>query len=44
VLNLSTRILVMREGRLVGEVPRDQANQDALMRLMAGIERAVDSR
>jgi ABC-type sugar transport system ATPase subunit len=37
VLNLSTRILVMREGRLVGEVPREQANQETLMRLMAGI-------
>jgi ABC-type sugar transport system ATPase subunit len=37
VLNLSTRILVMREGRLVGEVPRGQADQETLMRLMAGI-------
>jgi ABC-type sugar transport system ATPase subunit len=37
VLNLSTRILVMREGRLVGEVPREQATQETLMRMMAGI-------
>ena len=36
VLNLSTRILVLREGRLVGELSRSQANQDRVMRLMAG--------
>jgi len=44
VLNLSTRILVMREGRIVGEVPRDQANQETLMRLMAGIEGKEEGR
>jgi ABC-type sugar transport system ATPase subunit len=37
VLNLSTRILVMREGRLVGEVPRAEATQERLMKLMAGV-------
>jgi ABC-type sugar transport system ATPase subunit len=37
VINLSTRILVLRAGRIVGEVPREQATQKALMRLMAGI-------
>ncbi|MFN8573866.1 MAG: sugar ABC transporter ATP-binding protein [Gemmatimonadaceae bacterium] len=37
LLNLSTRILVLREGRLVGELPRAQATQDALLRLMAGL-------
>jgi ABC-type sugar transport system ATPase subunit len=37
VLNLSTRILVMRQGEIVGELPRAQATQDNLMRLMAGI-------
>jgi ABC-type sugar transport system ATPase subunit len=36
VLNLSTRIIVLRDGRIAGEVPRDQATQFALMRLMAG--------
>ena len=36
VLNLSTRIMVLREGRVAGELPRAQATQDALMRLMAG--------
>ena len=37
VINLSTRILVLRNGRIVGEVPREQATQETLMRLMAGI-------
>lgn len=37
VLNLSTRILVMRQGRLVGEVPRQQASQESVLRLMAGV-------
>jgi ABC-type sugar transport system ATPase subunit len=36
VLNLSTRIMVLREGRVAGELPRAQATQNALMRLMAG--------
>lgn len=37
VINLSTRILVMRAGRLVGEVPRAQATPETLLRQMAGI-------
>ena len=37
VLNLSTRILVMREGRLVGDVPRAEATQEGVLRLMAGV-------
>ncbi len=37
LLHLATRILVVREGHLVGELPRAQATQDALMRLMAGV-------
>lgn len=37
VLNLSTRILVLREGSLVSEIPRGQADQDTLLRLMAGV-------
>jgi len=39
VINLSTRILVLRAGRLVGEVPRSDATAESLMRLMAGIEK-----
>ena len=37
VLNLSTRIVVLREGRQVGELDRSEASQEALMRLMAGV-------
>ncbi len=37
VLRLSSRILVLREGRLVGELPREVATQEALLRLMAGL-------
>ncbi len=37
VINLSTRILVLRNGRMVGEVSRAQATQETLLRLMAGI-------
>jgi ABC-type sugar transport system ATPase subunit len=37
ILNLSTRILVFRAGRTVGELPRAEAAQDKLMRLMAGV-------
>jgi ABC-type sugar transport system ATPase subunit len=40
ILNLSTRILVLAGGRLVGELPRAQANQERLMRLMAGVDAA----
>ena len=36
VLHLSTRIIVLRNGRIAGELPRAQATQAALMRLMAG--------
>jgi len=38
VLGLSTRILVMREGRMVGEVRGEEAAQEGLMRMMAGVE------
>jgi ABC-type sugar transport system ATPase subunit len=37
VLNLSTRIVVFRAGRVVGELSRAEASQEALMRLMAGV-------
>jgi ABC-type sugar transport system ATPase subunit len=35
VLNLSTRILVLRAGRIVGQLSRAEASQEAVMRLMA---------
>jgi ABC-type sugar transport system ATPase subunit len=37
LINLSSRIIVLREGAVMGEVPRAEATQPALMRLMAGI-------
>lgn len=39
VMNLSRRILVMREGRIAGELQRGEFTQGALMRLMAGVDR-----
>jgi len=35
ILAVADRILVMREGRLVGEVPRDGATEESIMRLAA---------
>ena len=37
ILHLSTRILVFRAGRIVGELTRGAATQDTLIRLMAGV-------
>jgi len=41
VMNLSRRILVMRQGRMAGELPRSEFSQPALLRLMAGFEAKV---
>ena len=41
VINLSTRILVMREGHFVGELARTEATQDAVLRLMTGVAHAA---
>lgn len=40
LINLATRVLVMRQGQLVAEVPRDHATQDNLMRLMSNLKAA----
>ncbi len=37
VLQLSDRIVVLLEGRVMGEVPRDQANPQAIGLLMSGV-------
>lgn len=37
ILNLSTRVLVFRDGRLAGELARGAATADGVMRLMAGV-------
>jgi ABC-type sugar transport system ATPase subunit len=41
VMNLSRRIIVMRQGRMAGELPRSEFSQPALLRLMAGFEAKV---
>ena len=41
VMNLSRRMLVMREGKLVGELEREDYSQANLMQLMVGIETAA---
>jgi ribose transport system ATP-binding protein len=38
VLGVSDRILVMREGEVMGELSREEATEDAVMRLAAGVE------
>jgi ABC-type sugar transport system ATPase subunit len=38
LLNLSSRILVMRQGRIVGELDSAAAGEEAVMRLMAGVK------
>ncbi len=42
VLAISDRIITMREGRITGGMPRDQATEEALMHLMA-IDRSVSA-
>jgi ABC-type sugar transport system ATPase subunit len=43
LLGLCTRILVLRNGRLAGEIPRADFSEAAHMRLMAGVEPATFS-
>ena len=38
VMNLSRRILVLREGTVAGELQRAEFSQTTLLRLMAGVE------
>ncbi|MEE2709634.1 MAG: hypothetical protein VYA69_08560 [Gemmatimonadota bacterium] len=37
ILNLSTRVLVMRDGRLAGELSHEEADQNWVMGLMTGV-------
>jgi len=37
VISLSDRIVVLRGGRVAGELPRREATEDSVLRLMAGI-------
>lgn len=41
LLRLSTRVLVLRGGRIIGELPRAQASEERIMRLMAGLGAAA---
>ncbi|HEV2292526.1 MAG TPA: sugar ABC transporter ATP-binding protein [Tepidisphaeraceae bacterium] len=41
LINLATRILVMRQGRLVAEVDRAEASQEHLLRLMSNVRPAA---
>ena len=38
VMNLSRRLIVLRDGEVAGELPRTEFSQANLMRLMAGVE------
>ena len=38
VINLSTRIIVLKGGKIAGEVIRKEATQETILRLMAGME------
>ncbi|WP_214402327.1 sugar ABC transporter ATP-binding protein [Pseudonocardia lacus] len=41
VLGMADRVLVMREGRLVAEIPRDRADEESVMRAATGQEVAA---
>jgi ABC-type sugar transport system ATPase subunit len=41
LIALSTRVIVLRAGRVVGEVGREEATQDTLLRLMTGLAPAA---
>ncbi|HXD47265.1 MAG TPA: ATP-binding cassette domain-containing protein, partial [Gemmatimonadaceae bacterium] len=41
LIALSSRILVLRRGRVVGEVARAEATQAGVLRMMAGLERST---
>ena len=43
VINLSHRILVMREGAIAGELSRAEASQEAVLRLMTGADAGTAS-
>jgi ABC-type sugar transport system ATPase subunit len=38
LVSLSTRLLVLRDGRLVGELAREEADDETLLALMAGLD------
>ena len=38
LVSLSSRVLVLRDGRLVGELARAEATPASLLRMMAGLD------
>jgi ABC-type sugar transport system ATPase subunit len=40
ILGMSDRILVMRQGRIAGELARQEATQEAIMALATGVSAA----
>ena len=40
IINLSSRILVMRDGAIAGELARGEATQEIVLRLMTGVDRS----
>jgi ABC-type sugar transport system ATPase subunit len=43
LLNLATRVVVLRSGRVVGELAREAMTQEAVLRLMAGLANQGDA-
>jgi ABC-type sugar transport system ATPase subunit len=43
VLNLSTRVLVMRGGTIAGELQRSEATQERVMQLMGGAQSRIEN-
>jgi ABC-type sugar transport system ATPase subunit len=43
LIKLSHRILVLRQGRLVGQLGREEASEEAVMRLMGGVTSGVSA-
>jgi ribose transport system ATP-binding protein len=43
IVYMSDRVLVMRQGRIAGELPRAEATQEAIMTLATGISTATET-
>jgi ABC-type sugar transport system ATPase subunit len=43
IVNMSDRVLVMRQGRIAGELPREAATQEAIMALATGVSAQTET-
>jgi rhamnose transport system ATP-binding protein len=43
IIHMSDRILVMRQGRIAGELARSEATQEAVMALATGVSAVVET-